>query len=1015
MKTVPHDIQDRERFTHEWNQNFSVQASAGAGKTTLLVARVRSMAQQKPELLQQLVLLTYTNRAANEIRQRLRSELLEDHPRGIPPLILQGMSRMFIGTIHQFCLQIVRDFALFSGYPSEIEVHSKIRSEWMDQWEPELLTPSTTLHPSWISDLRRYELAWQTSEINRLSKPFTPSVFPFKLDAHALDSVTGRSHETIAFYQKAWRQFVENVRSEKIAPLPNFQGKGGKSLEQAWKEATEPLLQKIHQESVEEISHFALRIQEKRFTEGTLLFSDQIALAYKLLEKTSLRTALQNRHYRILLDEAQDTDPFQFFILTEISRPPGYPAFQWDSESSPPRPGYFCMVGDLKQSIYRDRADLSTYQELHHKLSQPPAGEALFLSQTFRCRPQIVDWVNAQFSQTFQGHPNQVPYTPLQSQNPVEKGQVVAWTPPLPTSPANAAQIFRHEAQWILSQIKELGLPALRARRWSEVAILAPTRKMLLAIQRACEKNKIPFKTHFDTPYQERIEYRWLTALLALQKTPDDSFHLLGILREIFDFSDTEIAQVIQSHRKNITLFTQNTGNERLDFALSLLLGIQKEGQTRPLSRIAHLWIEKLDLVNRLQALSDDPERSRQGLQTFLLQLSQSDHRPPHEEIQKLIDDLASTAPYPTIDNPDAIQLMTIKKSKGLQWDCVILPFLAAASEEGRSSSQYPSLDWLTPPYQNPILSLDKWSRTPGAESIETLEEEKFQLERQRLYYVACTRPRHSLILIDDALLWTKTLKSGEQKLPSPNAYAALHPNPLSPYPADAFESTRHYFQSKLEAEKIEPKSISSTPILPRFDLKLDQPSSFLIRNKITPSQLKKPIEFSNSTSSLSGGKEYGNFWHEFLEYFPWRDSEKNQRHYLAKKQSSPLFEIFKDRFTQEWNLFQNSPLFNLLNHPESKTYCEIPYTDLTAKSVEEGKIDLVVQTSNKNLVIDWKTDSLSESDFIQKTLPGYQLQIQSYLQVLQKQGLGSLSGMIYHTPSGKTYKIQSELMTSND
>ena len=103
------DSDDRKRFTQEIDSNFSVQASAGAGKTTLLIARVRYLAQQKPEELQRLVLVTYTNRAANEIRQRLRSQLLDDFPQGIPPLILQGMSRMFIGTIHRFCLQIIQD------------------------------------------------------------------------------------------------------------------------------------------------------------------------------------------------------------------------------------------------------------------------------------------------------------------------------------------------------------------------------------------------------------------------------------------------------------------------------------------------------------------------------------------------------------------------------------------------------------------------------------------------------------------------------------------------------------------------------------------------------------------------------------------------------------------------------------------------------------------------------------------------------------------------------------------
>ncbi|MES2307962.1 MAG: UvrD-helicase domain-containing protein [Verrucomicrobiota bacterium] len=1003
------DALDRQRFIQEIDHNFSVQASAGAGKTTLLIARVRSLAHHFPEELQHLVLVTYTNRAANEIRQRLRSQLLEDYPRGIPPQILQGMSRMFIGTIHRFCLQIIQDYALFSGFPSEIEVHSKIRPEWIEKWEPELLSSSTHDY-RWISDLHRYELAWEASEKNRSENIFTSSSpSRFTLDPHALDHVTGRSAETIAFYQKAWKQFCEDLAQKKPAELPEYDGKGGKALQEAWPKATTELLQQIHSDTLAEISQTSSRIQQKRFQEGTLLFSDQIALAFTLLHRPSIRTALQQRNYRILLDEAQDTDPFQFRILLELTRPPGSPPFEWSAHETPPRPGLFSMVGDLKQSIYRDRADLQIYQNIHQKLSEPPAGEALILSQTFRCRPEIVSWVNRQFSTAFESRSNQVSYIPLDSRHPEQRGQVTLWTPPLPLRKMPSAELLRQEAQWIVEKIKSMDLHHLRATRWSEVALLAPTRKMLTAIQTACEKLRVPFKTHFDTPQHERIEYRWTVALLSLQEKPDDSFNLLGILREIFAYSDTRLAEIRRSLSAPLTLFSENTGDLPLDQLLENLRKLQKECQPLPLARVVRKWIDGLEIEERLRVAAESPSSAIEGLQTLLLRLSKNDPRPRAEQVQQLIDDLSTTAPDPSTDNPDAIQLMTIKKSKGLQWDCVILPFLGATSGEGRSTRSHPSIEWFTPPYENPVITLSKGNSSPHAEEEEEKQKTKFDLERQRLYYVACTRSRHTLILIDDSKRWTKILASGEPRLSSPNAYEALHSVPDEKYPGDALHPTTPLTVPELTPDPTLQKS-AQEETLPEFDpWKFAPLKTVEIRKKITPSGLKQSSVASSSAviSSSSGGRLYGTLWHSLMDSFPWKKETASQNHFIAQALQTISDPALKTRFQTEWELFQKTPLFPLLCQLDLPIYSEIPYTDLHPKTVEEGQIDLILQQPHQIQIIDWKTDGLTSVDFEKQALPSYTLQLKSYQKILQKFFSLPITSTIYHTPTAVLWNIQ--------
>ena len=1015
MRGENRDSQERLRFTQEIDSNLSVQASAGAGKTTLLIARVRYLAQHKPEELQRLVLVTYTNRAANEIRQRLRSQLLEDFPKGIPPSILQGMSRMFIGTIHRFCLQIIQDYALFSGFPSEIEVHSRIRSEWIEKWEPELLSPSS---PSrWVSDLHRYELAWEASEKNRLSS-FSPSSSfsstpPLNLNPQALDHVTGRSSETIAFYQKVWREFCDAVTHNQPVEIPEYDGKGGKSLQEAWPQALSSLLEKIDRETFTEIDQTASRIQQKRFQEGTLLFSDQIALAFSLLHRPSIRTALQQRNYRILLDEAQDTDPFQFLILLELTRPPGSPPFQWNSDSTPPRPGLFSMVVDLKQSIYRDRADLQIYQEIHEKLSHLPAGEPLLLSQTFRCRPKIVSWVNHQFSSAFNAHPQQIDYHPLDSHHPTQNGQVLFWKPPLSTRKLSSSELLKQEAEWILSQIQKTPLSLFRASHWNEVALLAPTRKMLTALQQACAKLQIPCKTHFDTPHHERIEYRWLTALLSLQENPEDSFNLLGILREIFAYSDSSLATIQLSLPQPLTLFTEETPDSSLNALLLTMRNLQKECQTVPLSRTARRWIETFQIRERLLAATQINPSTLNGLDTLLLKLTQNDPRPRSEQIQQWIEEIHNTAPNPSTDQPDSLQLMTIKKSKGLQWDCVILPFLGATSGEGKSTRSHPSIEWFTPPYENPVLTLNKGNRSPHAENEEEKQKLKFDLERQRLYYVACTRSRHTLILLDDAAHWTKILASGDPKLPSPNAYESLASNPQAKYLGDTLQHSIAFTAEALTPEK-DPTPPSPSNPLPHFSTwNFNQPKIIPHRKKITPSHLKKSLPLSTSiptSSHSSKGREYGTLWHSLLESFPWKKSPSIQDRYLADTLQRILDPELKSRLQNEWSLFIATPLFAQLHHPESKIETEIPYTVLHPESVEEGQIDLLLQTPTETTLLDWKTDSLNASDFEKFALPGYTLQLQSYLRALHHHHLPQVTAKIYHTPTAMTWPLNALL-----
>src|SRR6266550_51156 len=120
MRTIA-DETARQRFVRELDRNFSVIASAGSGKTRAITDRILEIAKNGPralEWLPQLVVVTYTNRAADEMQQRTRQQILEA---GLPLDIVEAFGRAFFGTIHAFCMKLLATHGHRLGLPARLE------------------------------------------------------------------------------------------------------------------------------------------------------------------------------------------------------------------------------------------------------------------------------------------------------------------------------------------------------------------------------------------------------------------------------------------------------------------------------------------------------------------------------------------------------------------------------------------------------------------------------------------------------------------------------------------------------------------------------------------------------------------------------------------------------------------------------------------------------------------------------------------------------------------------------
>ena len=144
------DEKARRRFASELDANFSVIASAGSGKTRAITDRIVEIAndqQRAAERLPQLVVVTYTNRAADQMQQRTRQQILEA---GLPLETVEAFGRAFFGTIHAFCMKLLAIYGHRLGLPARLETITDDDDLWN-----EFVQQQTTIGRSLGDDNRR--------------------------------------------------------------------------------------------------------------------------------------------------------------------------------------------------------------------------------------------------------------------------------------------------------------------------------------------------------------------------------------------------------------------------------------------------------------------------------------------------------------------------------------------------------------------------------------------------------------------------------------------------------------------------------------------------------------------------------------------------------------------------------------------------------------------------------------------------------------------------------------------
>src|SRR5438874_1177796 len=874
----PRDERVRARFASELDRNFSVVASAGSGKTTAITERILSIARSPNavEILPRLVVVTFTNRAADEMQQRTRQALLEENLR---PEVQTAFNRAFFGTIHSFCMKLLTDFGHYLGLPAPLELVQDDDDLWQDFAQKQTRI-GRSLDDEDRATLLRFVQARDLMELARRAASAVlqmPGLSPCPpLDfAEVYQQVDQAGRDNISKSQAELREWEGRfVADWEYLRWPVCFTAANARFTQLWQEKFAPLRKWICDAATCVAAEVQRDYLDFRLDHGLVTYGDQIALAEELLRHSVAAQRIREESFRVILDEAQDTEPLQFSVLLEATRPPEAKGLWLQERHFGPRPGHFCMVGDFQQSIYWQRADLNYYRAVHEALISDKNGESLEFAVTFRLDQKQLDFVNETFREILNNEDGQVRFVELQPRPNILPGKVIRV--PLVAKgllpegkKLKDYQKARIEAEYLARWIKDAGLKKLSADSWREVAILCPRKAWLQSTAAALRRVGLPVAIQSERDVNgDSPAYAWLTALLTIMTDPLNAYEIVGVLREIFGASDHDLAVFSEGQKARFRIDEVLSAAGKISSHLRILAEIRQRAEGLALFDAVALIVDQTQLRERLLLLpaTEFGDLARE-LDALLAQAAEAEASGMilAEFAERLRDDFTTPRAVRFSADDNAIQLITSHKAKGSEWQAVIVPFLARDLRP--PSHPYPHL--VKSPVDGELIIA--FAKQDKSKDLKDAIERAQQQELERLLYVATTRARHALVIVLDQEIFCNS----EGKLLKTTQLRRLIRD--KDFYSDEFDQHTSTIDEVPESSSIagQASQKNGAEIQPLTDGELKRAAkraSEFVR-KITPSALDSevPVDVQTRGRLDTLATLYGRWWHKFFQRLDWK------------------------------------------------------------------------------------------------------------------------------------------------
>lgn len=742
--------------------------------------------------------------------------------------------------------------------------------------------------------------------------------------------------------------------------------------------------------------------------------ADRNALDFDGLEENALavlsipevRAKWQKLIRYVLVDEFQDTNARQTQLVRILAN----------------QPGKLFVVGDEKQSIYRfRRADVSVFAKTAEEIRRS-GGLTIVLNETYRSHHELMAAMGSILEPAMNipalaDQPFYVPFEPLVSRRDTDPTlhkpfvEVLIGDKPLKNAsdePDNDTENVVDSSQEVMVSLLIQRLRELKAqgeiRDWDEVALLFRSASSFRTYEDAFEAASIPYITVAGKGFYERPEIRDILNMLRALANPYDDLALTGfLLSPVIGFRLDML----------VRLRGQLPGAGPADEPLPLWIALQREDIRMDDDEAQSLRERTVQLISELSALAGripvdtllERIYERTDYRTVLamagserlwrnLDKLRRDARQSHttvvSEFLDYIDNInvvGAREGEAASDRVGAVRLMTIHKSKGLEFPVVVL-----ANANYKGSNHSPNL--LLSKEFGLCLYLEPLSvKYVYAKQIDALEN---SAEMARLFYVAATRAQNRLIIngASPTAKFTKSAIFGSFLNETLNALEGIEAETTDASVlitrSDRIIETPVIPKMQGITTKPEWNGVPLLPPLYEEDEPLPDEATERTESRDDPDIVSHIAHYENEDRF---GITVGSLVHKALELWLFPDDDVllpvMQRMLINR---TDLSESQRERaLTQSLTLltrFRAAPLYQEITHADRRFH-ELPYS-LTVRTrkghayTQNGIIDLLMCKDETWTLIDFKSDAITSIDAYENVRMLYKRQLEQYTRAVR-------------------------------
>ncbi len=995
-------------------KNILVSAGAGSGKTTVLTQRIIRKLKEGTDINKMLV-LTFTNAAASEMKQRIKKAIIEDGnlDEQIPLVDIADIS-----TFDAFLLKLVKKYSYEIDLDSNIIIGDSITLEKKlddtieevfnsiyDNMEYEKDNPYFNLFNNYFvfndNDLKdnikeiyySYVNILDKKEIKNLIKDEQIELFFKQYEKYLIglskdiynilieikkdiNCVKGEEYYNKIFENLECFNFISDyntlvniieegisVRKSSSKAIENkeeinqkielIQNKINyikssiilKSKEEIIKEEKEKY--EVKRALFEILDNIKYKLECEKKKDKVFDFSDILNLAIEILENKEILKEVKNNYIEILVDEYQDTNDFQNYFINLISNDNLY------------------LVGDVKQSIYGFRnANPKNFNDIQESYNKSDKGTVINLLDNFRSKKDVLKGVNDTFSQLMIKKVGDIDYNDNhaldygnKSYDLEEKNQIygvefydystenISENNKLSHNKEIEPYIIANDIIKKINSSYKVGCGKLRDCKYSDFVILTRNKTNYEHYNKVFEFFKIPIDIQMEDYLNDKYNYDILT-LLSIFKLiyfKNDNLSKLSLMRSfLYELDEQKIYDYIV--------------NEKTCKEIEEIESKIKNIKSKNFYNLELLLEEIFDEFNFFDKVVE--LESVVGLNQRLIKLKQiaRSYTQEGKNIKDLIEYLEYSLEEKTkleveIEKPeiDTVKVMTIHKSKGLEFNIIYL-----SSFDTNIFKSSTSRINLNNKYSLILPKIENYQKENSfLKYLATIEIQNKEInESIRLLYVAMTRAKEKIIFLND--IDKESSKSNINSLETIKKFRDLvylsNNKKVFKYIEDInYEKSKEIKTSIPNNLDIEFKSV-------KLEKKVIKKQKFSkdINNLITPDQ-RKNIDL-------------GIYFHECLELI--NISRLKDKKYVDQIIKSLDNDILKEIII---SLSKQDFVKNIVNY---WTEYEFYYED-DQVSVN-GIIDLLIETEDFVYIIDYKLSNIESKEY-EEQLKNYKKCMEQY------------------------------------